>query len=290
MNNTILLSPMSNLNDLSPSERFDLGKFDKDEYAASQIDTTKKHPMFNTDDHAILSAKRYVMLASSTQPSIPESKFMLNPHDGLNNQTLNTNKNYNHETNLFHFQIMKPPVSDPLLLVSRPYNNDFKKFKQFATSCDSFVLGKLFIGSAKFGIIRNIEYLMSKKNNFSIMDYDLDTAFNESAKNGHLTVMLFLLDNGADIENCDHFALRNAVSEGRVEILNALISRGANINIDDGILLLTSTNLNDNVDVLTVLLFNNIDISIYYDIILDRCITRNYTKCSELLLSFVTHQ
>lgn len=176
-------------------------------------------------------------------------------------------------------------VIDPEYFFHQLFTNDYKEFKQFADTCDSYLLKNLFISSAKFGIIRNIEYLIPTIKTNDMIDA-LNQAFATSAKYGHCRVMLYLLDNGANIKFENFMALQYAVSEGHEDIVDELIKKGADVNIDGGRLLFDCCMFDDNFDVLTLLLMNNINVLEYYQQTINICLTKNHTKCTDLLVKY----
>jgi ankyrin repeat protein len=59
----------------------------------------------------------------------------------------------------------------------------------------------------------------------------LNTALNGASENGHLEVVKYLVEAGADIHNSDEFPLRLAIYNGHLEIVKYLIELGADIHI-----------------------------------------------------------
>jgi ankyrin repeat protein len=64
-----------------------------------------------------------------------------------------------------------------------------------------------------------------------------DYALRYAAKNGHLEVVRFLIENGADVHAENEFALKTAFFKGFKDIVFYLIDRGADIHIEGEVLL-----------------------------------------------------
>jgi len=54
----------------------------------------------------------------------------------------------------------------------------------------------------------------------------------ETAKNGHLEVVQFLIKSRADIHTDNDYALRWAAQNGHLEVVQFLIKSGANVHAD----------------------------------------------------------
>ncbi|KAH8812078.1 hypothetical protein F5884DRAFT_831783 [Xylogone sp. PMI_703] len=70
--------------------------------------------------------------------------------------------------------------------------------------------------------------------------FDVDLTFSLAAKYGHLEIVQALLTAGADVNYCNGIALMDASRYGHLGIVNALIAAGADVNSDGGIALLTA--------------------------------------------------
>lgn len=80
--------------------------------------------------------------------------------------------------------------------------------------------------SAKNGYLDLVEYLINKGANINDED---EYALQMSASNGHLDIVTLLLNNGATIHSDNDLALRFSAANGHIEIVKLLIDKGANI-------------------------------------------------------------
>jgi len=86
---------------------------------------------------------------------------------------------------------------------------------------------KIFLGK-KYNLndVSTFEYLISN-------GVDDDCAVRWASENGHLEVVQFLISNGADIHACNDYAIRWASINGHLEVVQFLISKGADIHADN---------------------------------------------------------
>ena len=95
------------------------------------------------------------------------------------------------------------------------------------------------LGINKFSIKINnlglLQYLI--ENNFISKD---DALIYASSK-GHLEVVKYLVDHGANVNAQDDYALRSAARNGHLDVIKYLVGHGANVNAqDDGALIWAS--------------------------------------------------
>jgi len=76
-----------------------------------------------------------------------------------------------------------------------------------------------------FKIKQKCEYLEKISNNWYV--------FGWVAYNGHLEIVKFLVENGANIHAVDDCALRWAAESGHLEVVKYLVENGANIHAKD---------------------------------------------------------
>ena len=162
-------------------------------------------------------------------------------------------------------------------------DNNYKEFKKIAESYDTNTVEKILIESAKFGIIRNIEYLLP-----IVMFNDMVPAMNDAlvaaAENCHIAVMDLLVSNGADIHYKNDHPLRVAVEEGHNDAVISLIKQGANIHLENGKLLYYCCLKDDNDDVLDTLIQNGIDVFKFYQLAVNCCLTYKHGRCMSILV------
>lgn len=78
----------------------------------------------------------------------------------------------------------------------------------------------------------------------------------------------------------------HAVSTNQTSIVKKFIQNGADVNLDNGILILECCKNGDFDQTLQILLENNISIDKYYTQTINNCIEKNYTKCLQKLIQY----
>lgn len=110
---------------------------------------------------------------------------------------------------------------------------------------------KDFIKAVKYGNLKKVKELYTK-------DLCLDLALHEASSNGHLEIVKFLVENGADVQSEDNYSLRWAVIEGHLEVVKYLVSRGADQFAYDSHAIKTAT-LYKNYEIIEFLMENITD-------------------------------
>ncbi|BCS82725.1 ankyrin repeat protein [Cotonvirus japonicus] len=81
--------------------------------------------------------------------------------------------------------------------------------------------------------LKNVETFETMKNlgiNLRVAD---DKALRWASEKGHLSIVKFLIDNGADIHVLDNEPVRLAAEHGHIEIVEFLVNLGANVKADN---------------------------------------------------------
>lgn len=96
--------------------------------------------------------------------------------------------------------------------------------------------------AARRGDLRKIKELLGRGENVNARDAIGYTPLHYAAKSGHLDVVQFLVENGADVNaiSLNEFLetpLHMAVSSGRLDVVRFLVERGAHVDSLDGVLM-----------------------------------------------------
>ena len=95
----------------------------------------------------------------------------------------------------------------------------------------------IFIKSAKGGSVKYLKLAIELGVEKNFQDDDGFTGLMYAANHGHLDVLKYLIDNGADINSQDSefgtFPLKRAVEGGHIDCVQYLIAAGADINLRD---------------------------------------------------------
>ena len=162
--------------------------------------------------------------------------------------------------------------------------NEYHQLKNIIMSSSPQYIGYLLVAAARSGIIRDVE-LLTPIAIANDCQTQINEAFCAAAEYANVTVMAYLLDNGAEIDYDNGKALKCAIAVGYLESVNYLLKKGVNVNIVDNLLLHCCTS-GDYPEVLKALIAHGIDVSNHYKTVLDICYQKKYCDSAQVLIQW----
>lgn len=181
--------------------------------------------------------------------------------------------------------IMNPNMDNSLDRLLFIPINDYDYLTDFAHVCDKSMLHKLFIGLTRFGVLRDVEYLVQYVKAY-LMHNTINEAIATAVKFGHDLIVNRLLNIAKTLYTNLDSAFINAVVGGNYELTKLLHRHGANIHLANGKLLYYSCLNADNDKIMQFLIDSGISVFQYYTDSIANCLANNYVRCQRIL---VTH-
>ena len=108
-------------------------------------------------------------------------------------------------------------------------------------------------------------------------------SFMAAIRDHNINALALALNDGADVNMEEGWALRNACSLGRLDIVKFLIGYGANVHVNEDAALRTAVCIGD-LDIVQFLVANGADIHVHNDESLIISIWNNFTPIAEFLI------
>lgn len=99
-----------------------------------------------------------------------------------------------------------------------------EEFRRENARFNTFPLYETFIAAAKGGFLEIVQHLLTTYRDHLDFNLQADTAFFWAAKNGHLAIVAYFLDNGAHVDVMNAAALRAAAEYAHWDVVRYLIS------------------------------------------------------------------
>lgn len=163
--------------------------------------------------------------------------------------------------------------------------NNFHHFRDLIDRSSKETISLLFIAASRKGIIRDVEYMIP----IVIIGETRDTindALVAACENCHLKIIKLLLKNGAAIEYKNNLPLKRAVERGHNDAVIFLVEFGADVNVDNGDLVLECCRSGDYPDVLKTLISFGLNILSKYHQAYELCLNNNYMNTAEYLVKY----
>jgi len=108
-------------------------------------------------------------------------------------------------------------------------------------------------------IILKNRYLLSDIETHKKFNLDINSTFRWASSNGHLEVVKFLVEKGADIHADDNYAFCWASKNGHLEVVKFLVEKGADIHANNNVALRLAS-MNAQLEIIKFLVEKGVDI------------------------------
>jgi ankyrin repeat protein len=143
----------------------------------------------------------------------------------------------------------------------------------------SFFINEALRLSSENGHLEVVKYLVENGAD------NINNPLRVSSENEHLSVVKYLVEKGADIHISDDYPLRVSVDNGNIDMVKFFISSGANLDASKGEALLTSISDNRN-DIANLLLSSGADIHIDDDYALNTAVQVENIEMVNILIKY----
>ena len=131
----------------------------------------------------------------------------------------------------------------------------------FLLENNSITNNQALIYASKNGHLDVVEYLVDHGANLNVED---DNSLQWASSKGHLKVVEYLVDHGANVNAQDDYALILASKNGHLDVVEYLVDHGANVNARDDYALRWASN-NGHLDIVEYLVNHGANIHAYDD-------------------------
>ena len=166
-----------------------------------------------------------------------------------------------------------------------PNFHTFNTIKNCAISSTPEIIGELLVAAANTGVIRDVELYVpiAIGNN---LENKINESLCEASQNAHVTVMAYLLKNGADIHHNNELPLRKAIAAGCIESVDFLLDNGADVHVNNDELLVYCCTSGDYPNIVSSLISHKIDVLKNYKTALEICYNKKHMDSASKLVQY----